>query len=483
MIREINKKMDSDEEYLYEKLVRNFTLLIDRGGIAPGERLPSVRKLSAELGISMSVVLQAYWLLESRDYIEARPQSGYYARTRTKHLLLEPQISRPGSCATKINIWQLAASAIEAAYDPGLVDLGAAKPCSGLLPGKQLARVAGKICRDNEAAAIASSAVEGYAPLRKQISRRSVEWGGNLSPDEIITTNGGMEGLSLCLRAIARPGGVVAVESPTFYGVLQAIESLGMLALEIPTHPGYGISLPALQAAAKKRRIDACLLIPNFNNPMGSLMPEESKKELAAFIARERIPLIEDDICGELYFGQARPGTVKSYDKSGLVMLCSSFSKTVAPGYRVGWIAAGEFLQRIKQLRLMTSLVTGTLPQIILAEFMNTPAYDRHVRQLRKTLSMQSVALTTAIEKAFPANTRITRPQGGLALWVELPTPINGVRLQREALANGIHVLPGIMFSTGKKYRNCLRLAYGQSWSKKTEAAVAVLGKLAAAHL
>lgn len=469
------------EGYLYEEIAQKFMRQIELGGLRPGEKLPSVRQLQAKLDVSPATVLQAYWLLESRNYIEARPQSGFYVSDGYRGLSPEPETSRPDLFARRVDIGRLAVAEFEAAGDPRLADLASARPGSALLPVKQLARLGAKICRTRSAEVISYSTPLGYAPLRKQLARRSIEWGGSLLPVEVVTVHGGMEALTLCLRAAAKPGAVIAVESPTYYGVLQIIESLGMLALEIPTHPKHGLSLPALYAAAKKHRIDACLFIPSFNNPLGSLMPDENKKELAAFVAKHSIPLIEDDICGELYFGHARPKTVKTYDRSGLVMLCSSFSKTVAPGYRVGWIAPGKFLEKVKQLRLMSSLVTVTLPQIVLADFMGTPGYDRHLRNLRRTLAVHCSSAAAAAARSFPRGTRISRPQGGIALWVELPARVNAASLKAAAFERGINFLPGLMFSAGKMYRNCLRLAYGQVWSPRIERAVATLGELATA--
>lgn len=298
-----------------------------------------------------------------------------------------------------------------------------------------------------------------------------------MSPDDIVTTCGTMEALNLCLRAVAKPGDTIAIESPTFYGILQA--SLGMRALEIPTHPRDGIDLDALEQAIKKNKVKACLLIPNFNNPLGCCMPDNNKKQLVEMLGRREIPLIEDDIYGDIYFGAARPKTAKAFDKEGLVLLCSSFSKTIAPGYRVGWTAPGRFKAQVEHLKSMNTIATATLPQMAVARFLESGGYDRHLRKLRKALATQVQRVTLAVRQYFPEGTRITRPTGGFVLWVELPKSVDSLELYRKALEKKISIAPGPIFSAKQKYQNFIRLSCGQAWSDSLEQALKTLGRLA----
>ncbi|MGH7768683.1 MAG: PLP-dependent aminotransferase family protein [Candidatus Binatia bacterium] len=465
--------------YLYEQVVDRIVTLIDRGTFHPGDRVPSVRKLSTQFRVSISTVLQAYLLLEDRGFIEARPQSGFYVRLRLRELPPEPKPSNPHPSASQVGVAELVAKFLQAARNPEILPLGAAIPSTDLLPTKQLNRIMARVARRHGPQGMNYDFPPGNDALRRQVARRSLDWGCSLSPDDLVTTCGAMEALNLCLRAVAKPGDTIAIESPTFYGILQAIESLGMKALEIPTHPRDGVSLEALEHATKKHKVTACLLVPNFNNPLGSCMSDQNKKRLVAMLGRRQIPLIEDDIYGDLCFGMTRPKVAKAFDKEGLVLLCSSFSKTIAPGYRVGWTAPGRFKLRVEHLKSMNTAATATLPQMAVAEFLESGGYDRHLRRLRKALSVQIQQVTLAISQCFPKGTRVTRPAGGFVLWVELPKAVDSLELHRKALEKKISIAPGPMFSAKQKHRNFFRLSCGQPWSNKLEQALVTVGWLA----
>ena len=469
--------LQDQDAYLYEQAADRIATLIDRGTLRPGERVPSVRKLSAQLRISISTVLQAYFLLEDRGFIEARPQSGFYVKLRPRDLPPEPKPSNPSLSATEVGVAELLAKVFEAARNPDFVPLATAIPSPDLLPTKPLNRLMAWVARHRGEQGVNYDFPPGNEALRRQVARRSLDWGCSLSPDDIVTTCGTMEALNLCLRAVAKPGDTIAIESPTFYGILQA--SLGMRALEIPTHPRDGIDLNALEQAIKKNKVKACLLIPNFNNPLGCCMPDNNKKQLVEMLGRREIPLIEDDIYGDIYFGAARPKTAKAFDKEGLVLLCSSFSKTIAPGYRVGWTAPGRFKAQVEHLKSMNTIATATLPQMAVARFLESGGYDRHLRKLRKALATQVQRVTLAVRQYFPEGTRITRPAGGFVLWVELPKSVDSLELYRKALEKKISIAPGPIFSAKQKYQNFIRLSCGQAWSDSLEQALKTLGRLA----
>jgi len=469
--------LQDQDAYLYEQAADRIATLIDRGTLRPGERVPSVRKLSTQLRISISTVLQAYFLLEDRGFIEARPQSGFYVKLRPRDLPPEPKPSNPSLSATEVGVAELLAKVFEAARNPDFIPLATAIPGPDLLPTKPLNRLMAWVARHRGEQGVNYDFPPGNEALRRQVARRSLDWGCSLSPDDIVTTCGTMEALNLCLRAVAKPGDTIAIESPTFYGILQA--SLGMRALEIPTHPRDGIDLNALEQAIKKNKVKACLLIPNFNNPLGCCMPDNNKKQLVEMLGRREIPLIEDDIYGDIYFGAARPKTAKAFDKEGLVLLCSSFSKTIAPGYRVGWTAPGRFKPQVEHLKSMNTIATATLPQMAVARFLESGGYDRHLRKLRKALATQVQRVTLAVRQYFPEGTRITRPTGGFVLWVELPKSVDSLELYRKALEKKISIAPGPIFSAKQKYQNFIRLSCGQAWSDSLEQALKTLGRLA----
>jgi DNA-binding transcriptional MocR family regulator len=288
-----------------------------------------------------------------------------------------------------------------------------------------------------------------------------------------------MEALNLCLQVLTRPGDVVAVESPAFYGALQALERLQLRAVEVATHPRDGVDLDSLTAVLQRVPVKACWFMPRFQNPLGSLMPEARKEAMVALLAHHGIPLIEDDVYGELHFGLGRPRPAKAYDRAGLVLHCGSFSKCLAPGYRVGWVAAGRFAQAVQRLKLMTTLSTAIPSQLALVHYLQGGAYERHLRQLRVTLATQQAEALKAIAAHFPAGTRVTHPEGGYFLWVELPQPFDALQLHRLALDQRISIAPGHVFSADRRFGHCLRINYGLPDASRLRDGLRTLGQLA----
>lgn len=463
---------------LYEQLAEKIEQLIRSGTLRPGDRIPSIRRVSAQHGVSATTAVQAYLALEDRGLIEARPKSGFYVRSQLQDRVLEPKTSRPAQAATTVGVTSLASRLFDATRMPDVVPFGAAYPGAEALPVMKLSRIMAAVSRSAGAAGLSYDMPPGAESLRRQIARRSLDAGGQISPEEIITTCGGTEALALCLRAVAQPGDTVAVESPTYFGVLQAIEELGMKALEIPMHPRDGMDLDALERALKGRRIAACLAVPNFNNPLGSLMPEENKQRLLEILSRRDVPLIEDDINGDLSHEGQRPRVVHSYDRRGMTLLCGSFSKTIAPGYRVGWVVPGRYYERVKALKLTSTLATASLPQLAIAEFIANGGYDHHLRSLRRDFASQLRRHSEAIAAAFPPGIKLTRPQGGFVLWVELPTGVSALKLHERALREKISIAPGPMFSAKQGFQNFIRINCGHPWSARAERAIGVLGQL-----
>ena len=467
------------QTHLYEQVAGKIERLIEDGVLRPGERVPSVRKVSQMHRVSMATAFQAYFLLENKGLIESRPRSGFYVRMLSKGLPPTPNRTSPAAVATSVNVDDLVGSILAAMRRPDLVQLGAASPSSDLLPVNRLNRTLMDVVRRSPKRTIEYELIAGNAELRRQIALRSLTWGGNLSADDIVVTNGCIEALNLCLRAVARAGDTIAIESPTYYGVLQVIENLGMRALEIPTSPTDGICLDALETALHSQSIAACLVMSNFNNPLGSCMPDAKKQRLVKILAGHVVPLIEDDIYGDLNFGTTRPKTCKAFDRDGLVLLCASFSKTLAPGYRIGWTAPGRFRAQVERLKGMNTIATATLPQMVVAEFLKNGGYERYLRQLRLHFASHLYAAKQAIFQSFPPGTKVTRPGGGFVLWVEFPEGIDTLELHYRALEHKISLAPGVMFSPSKKYQNCVRLSFGQKWSETTQRAIETVGKLA----
>jgi DNA-binding transcriptional MocR family regulator len=471
--------MDDRSPHLYQELAHRLSDAIHAGSVKAGDRLPSVRQLSTQHRVSIATAVQAYRWLENQRLIEARPKSGYFVLSRGRKLA-EPAPSSPPAAARLVGVNRTVMEYLACSETPGVAPLGCATPSEELYPGEKLQRLLGAIGRRRPDLASRYVMSTGNWQLKAAIARRAVEFGCTLHPEDIVVTNGCTEALNVALRAVAKPGDTIALESPTYFTLLQIIESLGMKALEVPTHPREGISLEALDLATQRPgTVKAVMLITNYSNPLGSLMPDDKKERLVRLLQARGIPLIEDDIYGECYFGRSRPLVAKAWDGAGNVLLCSSFTKSLAPGFRIGWIAPGRFRKEVELLKFISSIATPELPQMAIAQFIANGGYDHHLRRLRAAFLRQVLQVTEAVAEHFPAGCRITQPAGGFVLWVELPPQVDGVRLFELARDAHIAIAPGPMFTNSGKYRNFIRLNCGHALTPRLELAIAKLGDLA----
>jgi DNA-binding transcriptional MocR family regulator len=468
----------SDLRPLYERVGGEISALIEGGTYRVGDRLPSIRQLSTKLSVSINTVMQAYALLEDRLVIQARPQSGYYVSPRTPEIAEATSLGRPRLVPTPVTYSELCQQVIRNMSNRELVPLATSGPAPEHLPVDKLSRIMSAALRRFGDQSVSYMMPLGSERLRTQIAKRSLLAGFSVRPDQVLVTSGCVEAVQLALRATCRPGDTIAVESPFYFNFLQLIAEMGLKALEIPSTPREGISIEALGYAIENNRISACLVIPNFSNPLGSLMPEGRKRELVQLLTDHGIALIEDDIYGDLGFAAERPLAAKSYDRDGLVIYCSSFSKTLAPGYRVGWAIGGRFLPEMERLKTISNLATSSPPQLALAEFLATGGYDHHLRAIRRIYARNMSLLADAVARHFPPGTRMTHPEGGFMLWVEMPPGTDSVGLYHRALQHGISIAPGSIFSLSGKYRNCIRLS-AAFWDERAHRGVEILGRLA----
>jgi DNA-binding transcriptional MocR family regulator len=462
----------------YEKLAGELEGMIASGVLRHGDRLPSLRRLAGERRLSLSTVVQALRQLEDRGLVEARPQSGFFVR-RPLPSLAEPASRSTPEAPVPVDVTQRLVRVLQAGVKPGIAPLAAALPHPSLLPVAALQRMYAGVARRHPKLLEGGSHINMDEPaLVRQIVRRSLAWGGPLAGDEIVVTNSCTEALGLCLRAVTRPGDTVAVESPAYYLMLQLLETLGLRALEIPCDPRTGISVKALDLATRDGRVAACLLVPNASNPLGSVMPDEKKRLLAALTAARGVAVIEDDIYGDLCFASQRPWPIKAFDTTGNVMLCSSFSKSLSPSLRIGFVAAGRYRPALALQKTITSGGTNPITQHVLAEYLDSSAYERHLRGLRRSCEQQVERMRQAVTRHFPAETRMTQPQGGFVLWLELPEEIDATALHEKAVTQGLAFVPGELFSASGMYRNCLRLNCGNPHGPEIEDAIRRLGQL-----
>ena len=469
----------SSKDLLYLRIAGNLEQQIQKEVLRVGDKLPSLRTICREYGVSQSTALQAYYHLERKALIQSRPQSGYFVRQSLRRQPAIPQTSNPADVPANDAVEDLIGKVYYNMGNKTNTFLSMGVPSNELLPIAKLNKGLLQAMRTMNGSGTGYEQVQGNEKLRRQIARWSLAMESNLSYDDIITTAGCMNALSYCLMALTNRGDTIAVESPVYFGILQLAKSLGLNILELPTHPQTGIELEALKKAFASGKVTLCLIISNFSNPLGSCMPDSHKKEVVRLLEYYNIPLIEDDLYGDVYFGTHRPKCCKTYDESGLVLWCGSVSKTLAPGYRVGWVAPGKFKEKVLRLKLYHSVSSTTITQEVIANFLETGRYENYLRKLRQTLYTNYLQYARAICDYFPEGTKASRPQGGFVLWIELSQKSDTIKLYERALKQGISIAPGRMFTLQQQFNHCMRISYGLPWNEKLNEALQILGRLA----
>ena len=463
---------------LYQRIAQQLAEDIQNGVYRPGERVPSVRKLSTQKGVSHATVLQAYATLEDQGLIHARPQSGYYVHQTPALTAPKPQIAKV-EAPYAVTRSSIISEILSQARREGIIPLGAAVPASDYLPLRALHQQMSKITRFHSHKAFSYTFSPGYEPLRRQVAIRMRDAGAAVDPSNVVITNGCVEALQLALRAVTRPGDLIATESPSYYGTVQLCQLLELQVIEIPTDPDTGLSLEALQRALDKWPIKALVLTARAGNPMGATMPEARQRKLVGMMAQRKLTIIEDDIYGELMFDQGQSRALKAFDCSDTVIYCSSFSKTISPGVRTGWLITRRYQETIEQLQTFTTLSACSVSQMAVAAYLENGGYDRHLRHIRQEYCKNLSQFQLAVQQYFPEGTQISRPRGGYILWISLPGGADTLTLFNWALAQNISIAPGIVFSNSDQFNHCLRLNCGIPWNRSTEQAVMTLGVLA----
>jgi DNA-binding transcriptional MocR family regulator len=474
----IRRNADTFPHYL--ALANALEIQVRANVFRPGDRLPSVRSLCRDHRLSLETVLHSLRVLEDRGLVEARPRSGFYIKLR--HRLPEPLTQPLRLEASPVEVSKLRYQAFSIGRSKEVIPLSVAVPSSEILPTAKLGRMISAIARSASAEVVNYAEPAGHHKLRQQLARRSSDWGCLMKPEDFIVTNGTAEAIALALRTVCPPNSAVLVESPTYYGILEMIENLGLRVVELPTDPQTGVSPDDIERSIQSvPKIGACLLVTNYSNPLGCTMSVEKKKNLVSILAKYQVPLIEDDIYGDLCPpGDRRPVTSKAFDTENLVLLCSSISKTLAPGLRVGWIAPGRFRDQVLQLKTNQTLACPTITQLAIAEFLEHGSYDAHLRKIRRFFSNQLQLFSSAIAQYFPSPIRVSRPQGGFVLWIEFEAKLDTTKLAARALnRHQIAIAPGCIFSAnGRNFRNCMRISCGHPYSDRMEQAIRTLAAL-----
>ena len=464
---------------LYQQVADHISDQIRTGLLQAGEKVPSVRQCSAEMGLSVSTVIRGYELLQDQMMIESRPQSGFYVRTQFE-LSRPPEISQPSLKPSEINLDDLAVRLLQTTQDKEIIQLGTAPPNTDVPSVKLINRIMTKVIKEDNGIADYDPP-PGNKKLRRQIARRMLNAGVNVSPDDIVITTGCQEAMTLCLRAVTKPGDTILIESPSYFGTLKAIETLGLKALEIPTDTKDGMSLPALELAIREWKVSACVLTPNFSNPLGYCMSDENKQQLRTIFKQADIPIIEDDIYSELAYSAQRPKAIKAYDEmenNSNVLLCSSLSKSLSPGLRIGWAIPGKYLKQVTQLKVSNSMAGATLPALTAARYLEMGIFDRHLRQMRRYYKERRDYFLHLASEHLPKDIRLTHPQGAYVIWLELDKSVDSMKLYEEALRKKISIAPGPLFSASGQYKNFIRINFGKASKPELEKAMIILGTL-----
>ncbi|MBS97421.1 MAG: GntR family transcriptional regulator [Oceanospirillaceae bacterium] len=436
-----------------------------------GERLPSIRALCQERGLSKATVQHALQRLEARGFLEARPKAGYFVALKPGEM--SKSFSRARIDAPRaVNISELLLDIMRrsAAFDL-LPDLNSGDLPPGIVAlnrsiGRSLRRQKGEGYQYYDEPA-------GDWRLREQLALHSARRGWAVSPDELCITSGCQHALFLALMASCERGDVVAVESPGFYGVLQLLEQLGLRVIEVPTSVESGMDMDALETVLKRWHVSACVVSPTFATPAGSLMPAESKLRLLGLAERYNLAIIEDDIYADTALGTA-PDPLKAMDCDNRVILCSSFSKSLSRDLRLGWISGSRWHDRIQHLKLVTQLATSRYLQQGVADFMADGGFAAHLRRQRNELRVNRDCLIAEL-RGWSGDVRVSAPQGGLTVWVELAQHVDTLKAYPRGLEQGVIITPGPLFSVSGQFTNCLRVSFAHPW---TASRMQALGRL-----
>lgn len=463
---------------LYLQVADTVAALIRNGTLARGDRLPSVREAARRHGVSVATAVQAYHWLEDARLVEARPRSGYFVAAQRPQLP-QPRPSRPPAASRAVDVGSIAQHVLHLAHDPEILSFGAACPDRAMFDGERIRRTVNRVVQRHRDLLTHYPIGPGQALLRRAIARHAAGMGCTLDAQRIVITNGCLEAITLALRAVTQPGDVVALESPTYFGFLEILQNLHLRALEIPTHPRTGLSVDALALALQTQPVRAVLSIPTLANPLGACMPLPERRRLARLLAHHEVPLIEDVIYNDLAEQDDARRAVKAFDREGYVMLCGSFTKTLAPGIRLGWIEPGRWHERVLRLKTATSGGQTAVLEEALADLLNQPGHGPAQRRLRSLIAVRVDEARQIIARHFPRGTRVTDPPGGFILWVELPPAVDARELFEACLAENICVAPGHLFSATPRYHHHLRLGVGGRWDEVQKRALARVGEIA----
>ena len=444
---------------LYDELFKELTEMIEKGVYIPGDKLPSVRSMAKGRNISNTTVLKAYRSLESAGLINTIPQSGFYVSYKAGG---SPNITTLESRKTEIDTFDLDQMLSENPDNPTLHLFGAGRCDKKIVNVPQMNTYLSKLIHSSEMNDHMRMPIRGNEELRKQIIKLMYLKNSNITPDEIIIMTNCFSAIYFAFTALCSPNDLIAVESPCNYGALKIFKGLHLRVVEIPPGIEGGIDIEKLKTAIDTYDIKAIYVNPNCNNPLGTIMPDHKKKELADLANDKQIPIVEDDAAGELFYTKNHPSSIVSYDRNGYVLFCSSFSKIFSDAFHLGWIAAGRYTEAVLECLRTAGTQVSALIQVPISIYLQSNSYQVHLRRIRKTYKQRVENMLKDIRAFFPHCPFISNPEGGYLVWVKLPNKLSSMELYKELLPYNLSVMPGKFFSTDDRYLDYIRLCAAQ---------------------
>jgi len=430
-----------------------------------GQRLPSLRKLTKQWQISMTTALNSYRRLEQMGWIVTQPRSGFFvsAPLSDGDIPRQPQFrssSRLASTGVKPRAHQ------NDNYRSG--PFGISQLCPSHMPLLSLKRSIKRTVQRGDEFLQSYSDPQGIYELRGAIAENFSSNGFSVGAEELCISSGCMDAIRLALLITTKPGDAVGISSPCFNGLLKLLSNMSRRVVEIPCNSD-GIDLQQLEQKLEDREIEACLFSSSFMNPHGISLSTCQKQRLAKLANKYRVPIIEDDVYGELGYENTFPLPIKYWDTTGYVIWCSSVSKTLSNGLRIGWCYPGRYLEACIDMCASECLGQNGLMQAALADFMNSGLYRIHLQRTRRIVLANARAYRKLLLQNLPLGSAVSAPNGGLVLWIQVPG-LDGVKLRALTDAVKIDVRLGALFTTRKLYRDCFRLNFGWGLSEMHDA-------------
>lgn len=460
--------------YKFEEFTTDIERSIREGFYKPGHKLPSVRDLKKQYNTSISTIQNGYEHLIILGLVTSIPKSGYYVAApvnqRRDNLTQENPIVRDAIFERNIEL-------ITSGHgNKKLVEFNVATPGDLIISQKLLLRTMQHVIREKGVGLLKYYPTNGLDELKSNIIKHAAGYQTRINPWELLITDGALQALYIALSAVCGPEDVVAVESPCVFSVLEVIRVLKLKVVEIPVALTNGFDVDFLKKACGQNKIKAIVITPNFHNPTGILLDDDAKKELVKISQQHHIAIIENDIYGDLNFGGKRPSTIRSYDESGLVMTYSSYAKTLAPGIRLGWLAAGKFLRAAEQIKFSMGSTVSPVYQETVNRLLATNSYDRHLRAFRMLLAKNAFSTINLLSQHFPKDTSIVPPAGGYNIWVKMPDYIDMNNFYNECERIGVKFTPGYTFSFTEMFSSNFRIVFADKYSALKIRALELVG-------